>query len=229
MPSNVAEGPAQRYLQAAFQWRVSAAVTPKVSPIRPALHPGSNLTSTKARMLLMACLMKFGSLPVAKDPANPTKPEMEATASGRTLSASVRHALSDGGEAAGTAVQYRVVSSARWPRPSRGARWRRSIGLQCDFHGIGNVLPDCAACCVHTQADDASEQNVRGRGAGPTRTDSCLTRPARRVAGLRERRDEFVLLADDQTARGHASGPQARAHLGAARDGIERRLMWCRA
>ena len=42
--------------------------------------PGSNLTSTKARMLLMACLMKFGSLPVAKDPADPTRQEMAATA-----------------------------------------------------------------------------------------------------------------------------------------------------
>jgi L-asparaginase len=46
----------------------------------PHFIPGSNLTATKARMLLMACLMKFGSLPVAKDPANPTKQEMDATA-----------------------------------------------------------------------------------------------------------------------------------------------------
>jgi len=36
---------------------------------------GSNLTSTKARLLLMACLMKFGALPVAVDPANPTAGE----------------------------------------------------------------------------------------------------------------------------------------------------------
>jgi len=39
---------------------------------------GSNLTSTKARLLLMACLMKFGSLPVAADPTNPTKAEIDA-------------------------------------------------------------------------------------------------------------------------------------------------------
>ena len=32
---------------------------------------GSNLTSTKARMLLMACLLKLGSLPPAKDPGKP--------------------------------------------------------------------------------------------------------------------------------------------------------------
>ena len=38
---------------------------------------GSNLTATKARLLLMACLMKFGSLPPAVDPANPTPREVE--------------------------------------------------------------------------------------------------------------------------------------------------------
>lgn len=47
-------------------------------------HPifigGSNLTSTKARFLLMASLMKLGALPIAKDPANPTKEEMKRTA-----------------------------------------------------------------------------------------------------------------------------------------------------
>ena len=45
----------------------------------PLLIAGSNLTATKARLLLMACLMKFGSLPVAKDPRNPTQAEREAT------------------------------------------------------------------------------------------------------------------------------------------------------
>jgi L-asparaginase len=40
---------------------------------------GSNLTSTKARMLLMACLMKLGSLPPAKDPDNPTAQELGVT------------------------------------------------------------------------------------------------------------------------------------------------------
>jgi hypothetical protein len=46
-------------------------------------HPhfiaGSNLTAIKARLLLMACLMKFGSLPPAKDPDKPTSQEMAAT------------------------------------------------------------------------------------------------------------------------------------------------------
>ena len=40
---------------------------------------GSNLTSTKARMLLMACLLRFGSLPPAKDPNKPTMDELAAT------------------------------------------------------------------------------------------------------------------------------------------------------
>jgi len=39
---------------------------------------GSNLTSTKARMLLMACLLKLGSLPPAKDPTKPTADELTA-------------------------------------------------------------------------------------------------------------------------------------------------------
>jgi hypothetical protein len=39
---------------------------------------GSNLTSTKARMLLMACLLKLGSLPPAEDPENPTAEELTA-------------------------------------------------------------------------------------------------------------------------------------------------------
>jgi hypothetical protein len=39
---------------------------------------GSNLTSTKARLLLMACLLKFGSLPPAKNPDEPTPAELSA-------------------------------------------------------------------------------------------------------------------------------------------------------
>lgn len=42
------------------------------------LIAGSNLTATKARMLLMACLLKFGSLPPAKDPDAPTPAELAA-------------------------------------------------------------------------------------------------------------------------------------------------------
>jgi hypothetical protein len=39
---------------------------------------GSNLGSTKARMLLMACLLKLGSLPPARDPEKPTADELAA-------------------------------------------------------------------------------------------------------------------------------------------------------
>jgi hypothetical protein len=50
-------------------------VDPARSPLAVA---GSNLTATKARLLLMACLMKLGSLPSAADPANPTPAEIDA-------------------------------------------------------------------------------------------------------------------------------------------------------
>jgi L-asparaginase len=51
-----------------------------VDPTRdPLAIAGSNLTATKARLLLMACLMKFGCLPPAADPAKPSGAETEAT------------------------------------------------------------------------------------------------------------------------------------------------------
>ncbi|HTJ59214.1 MAG TPA: asparaginase domain-containing protein [Devosiaceae bacterium] len=40
---------------------------------------GSNLTATKARLLLMAALMKLGALPLAADPDHPTETEKQAT------------------------------------------------------------------------------------------------------------------------------------------------------
>jgi hypothetical protein len=50
-----------------------------VDPTRdPLAIAGSNLTATKARLLLMACLMKLGGLPPASDPAHPTAAETEA-------------------------------------------------------------------------------------------------------------------------------------------------------
>ncbi len=44
----------------------------------PLTIAGSNLTATKARLLLMACLMRFGSLPPAADPDNPSAAERAA-------------------------------------------------------------------------------------------------------------------------------------------------------
>ena len=50
-----------------------------VDPARARLAiAGSNLTATKARLLLMACLLRFGSLPPPADPDNPTRAELEA-------------------------------------------------------------------------------------------------------------------------------------------------------
>ena len=45
----------------------------------PLAIAGSNLTATKARLLLMASLMKLGCLPLAVDPAKPTSAEIDAT------------------------------------------------------------------------------------------------------------------------------------------------------
>jgi L-asparaginase len=44
----------------------------------PAFISGSNLTATKARLLLMASLMKFGALPPAANPDQPTAEETSA-------------------------------------------------------------------------------------------------------------------------------------------------------
>jgi hypothetical protein len=48
------------------------------TPVRDRFIGGRNLTATKARLLLMACLMKFGSLPPAADPDSPTEDEINA-------------------------------------------------------------------------------------------------------------------------------------------------------
>jgi L-asparaginase len=39
---------------------------------------GGNLTATKARLLLIACLLRFGALPPATDPDHPTDAELAA-------------------------------------------------------------------------------------------------------------------------------------------------------
>ncbi|MDB6128209.1 MAG: hypothetical protein JWM35_2105, partial [Verrucomicrobia bacterium] len=43
------------------------------------LIEGSNLNASKARVLLMACLLRFGALPPAENPGNPTAAELAAT------------------------------------------------------------------------------------------------------------------------------------------------------
>jgi hypothetical protein len=50
--------------------------TPRRDPVCIA---GSNLTATKARLLLMACMLKFGALPPPVDPEHPTEDEVTAT------------------------------------------------------------------------------------------------------------------------------------------------------
>ncbi len=48
------------------------------TPGRDRFIGGANLTATKARLLLMACLMRFGSLPPCADPEHPTEAELAA-------------------------------------------------------------------------------------------------------------------------------------------------------
>ena len=48
------------------------------TPPRDRFLGGRNLTATKARLLLMACLMRFGSLPPAANPQQPTEAELTA-------------------------------------------------------------------------------------------------------------------------------------------------------
>jgi L-asparaginase/Glu-tRNA(Gln) amidotransferase subunit D len=58
--------------------RVGRGNTEGFVPVREPFIGGSNLTATKARLLLMACLMRFGCLPPAADPDHPTGEESAA-------------------------------------------------------------------------------------------------------------------------------------------------------
>ena len=60
--------------------RVGRGNTGGVTPVNEhdVFIEGNNLTATKARLLLKASMMKYGSLPVAKDPQSPTMAEIKA-------------------------------------------------------------------------------------------------------------------------------------------------------
>jgi hypothetical protein len=60
--------------------RVGRGNTEGFVPLRDQCIGGSNLTATKARLLLMASMMKLGALPISKNPDDPTPSEIEATA-----------------------------------------------------------------------------------------------------------------------------------------------------
>ncbi len=60
----------------------------------PIFLSGSNLTATKARLLLMACLMRFGALPPARDPDRPSaRGKKRDRSGGGALPSHLRHAL----------------------------------------------------------------------------------------------------------------------------------------
>jgi hypothetical protein len=58
--------------------RVGRGNTEGFVPVREPFIGGSNLTATKARLLLMACLIRFGCPPPATDPDHPTSEESAA-------------------------------------------------------------------------------------------------------------------------------------------------------
>lgn len=58
--------------------RVGRGAPEGFADLHPFIVAGSNLTATKARLLLMACLMKFGSYPQAANPWAPTPAESAA-------------------------------------------------------------------------------------------------------------------------------------------------------
>jgi hypothetical protein len=58
--------------------RVGRGASEGFAEATPFFISGSNLTAIKARLLLMACLMKFGSLPPSRDPDKPTAGEWAA-------------------------------------------------------------------------------------------------------------------------------------------------------
>jgi hypothetical protein len=101
--------------------RVERGNTERFVPLHdPFFIGGSNLTATKARLLLMACLMKFGNLPPAANPDHPTSDELAATCKkeeGRRLSSDLQHPLS---------CQFPMTTPKRETGVSAPQRWKNS-------------------------------------------------------------------------------------------------------
>jgi len=68
-PLPAAAGDPERHLDVSEHHRRGARLIPRVS---------SRIKATEARMLLMACLLRFGALPPAADPSRPTSTEVAA-------------------------------------------------------------------------------------------------------------------------------------------------------
>jgi len=80
LPSRASEALLQRAVFSGIPVvRVGRGAPEGFADATPLAIAGSNLTSIKARLLLMAALMKLGALPIAQDPAHPTPAERAAT------------------------------------------------------------------------------------------------------------------------------------------------------
>jgi hypothetical protein len=89
----------------------------------PVFIGGLNLTATKARPLLTACLLKFGALPPAANPDQPTAEERAAVCEKVTASSSLQHPLT---LVAPTPVSLAPGPQARGGGPidaKKGAHW----------------------------------------------------------------------------------------------------------
>jgi L-asparaginase len=79
MSSNLREAAIQRAVRYGMPVvRVGRGNNEGFTPPRGLFIGGGNLTATKARLLLMACLLRFGALPLPADPERPTEAELDA-------------------------------------------------------------------------------------------------------------------------------------------------------
>lgn len=80
MPSSARQRIMMRAVYSGFPVvRVGRGSTDGFATVVPPIVGGSNLTATKARLLLTAALLKLGALPPAANPDAPTESEVEAT------------------------------------------------------------------------------------------------------------------------------------------------------
>ncbi len=131
------------------------------TPRRDRMIGGGNLTATKARLLLMACLMKFGGLPPAADPDHPTEAE----------AAAIRNKVS--------AYQACSIRTDAFQQQSAAARRQASLGrLPSDAISDDRIRPlkrksmpiDVHAHYVPNRLIDTLEEHAREYGVSLIKT-----------------------------------------------------------
>ena len=152
---------------------------------------GMNLTATKARLLLMACLMKFGSLPAAADPERPDRRRKGRAGGGRRrLSGGVRHALSS-------------------TRATTGG-WRQDM---LRLHGVVGHEKDAAYHDASARARASGMARMSFRAAGRGRAEAL---PARHRPGHGLRRQPRSRRGPERRRRCCTSTTAARSSRASA-------------